>query len=406
MKTADEILKSSEKFQINLGLKRIKLILALLSNPQREYKIIHIAGTNGKGSTCKIINEILIEHFKNTSKKIGLYTSPHLFSYCERIKINNEDIREDIFDRLVNDIDLMAKKNNIFLTEFELLTACAFYYFYIKKVDYVILETGLGGKYDATNAANSFLQVITTIDFDHMDRLGNTINKIAFEKAGIIKENSKVIIDKNNLGFNVIKKAADFKNAKVIEAPEIKLKNGFIYYDDKKLINENEFNLLGLHQLKNLSLALCTIKNSNLDIKEDEINNALKNVSWRFRLEYNKEKNLLIDGAHNPSGVNTLLEFLSEKFKNEEKDIIFGCLNTKDYKTMIDLLSKIENVSNFYFFEFSHKNSIRFDEIKNTSINFQKINSIDEIQKLINDKKLTVICGSLYMLSDIFSKIG
>ena len=129
MKNAVEILKSSEKFHINLGLKRIKLILALLGNPQDKYKIIHIAGTNGKGSTCKIINEILIEHFKNTPIKTGLYTSPHLFSYCERIKINNIDIKDHIFNRLINDINNMAYKNNIDLTEFELLTAVVFYYF-------------------------------------------------------------------------------------------------------------------------------------------------------------------------------------------------------------------------------------------------------------------------------------
>ena len=139
MKQAQQILTSCEKFHINLDLKRVKLALALLDNPQNSFKSIHVAGTNGKGSTCKIINDILIEHFKNTKKKIGLFTSPHLFSYTERIKINNNNIPDYIFDRLVNDIDNFTKKNSINLTEFELLTVTAFYYFYIKTSPYQMI---------------------------------------------------------------------------------------------------------------------------------------------------------------------------------------------------------------------------------------------------------------------------
>lgn len=408
-KSAQEILKSNEKFHINLGLKRIKAILSLLGNPQNNYKIIHIAGTNGKGSTCAIINQILIEYFgAKSDAKIGLYTSPHLFSYCERIKINNIEIRQDIFDRLINDIDLMAKKNDIFLTEFELLTTVAFYYFYIKKVDYVVLETGLGGRYDATNVAKPVLEIITTIDFDHKDRLGETINKIAFEKAGIIKENSKVIINSNNKGFEVVKKTADFKNAQLICAPEIEMENNILKYKNASY----EFNLLGAHQKENLSLALCAVENIltvDNSIFNETLKKALKKVQWRFRLEYNKEKNLLIDGAHNPSGIKTLVDFLNEKFSDIEKEIVFGCLKTKDYDEMIEILFQIKNVSKFYFCEFDYPVSLKFCDLNEISQRkFDKVIKSDcenEIDKIINRKTLSVFCGSLYMNGLIFNNI-
>lgn len=398
MKTAEEILQSNDKFYINLGLQRIKLMLALLANPQREFKVIHVAGTNGKGSTCNIINQILIEHFKNTDKKIGLYTSPHLFSYCERIKINNINIKENIFNRLVDDINNMATKNNIPLSEFELLTTVAFYYFYISKVDYVILEVGLGGRYDATNVVEPLVEIITAIDFDHQDRLGDTLNKIAFEKAGIIKENSKVIVNKNNLGFDVIKKVASVKNSKVICASELKFEDNNVIYKNEKF----EFSLSGSHQLENLALALCAIENIDLEISKETAKKALKNVQWKYRLEFDKTKNLLIDGAHNPSGIKALVNFLNDKFENENKDIIFGCLNTKDYNSMLDLLFKIKNVSGFYFCEFDYPNSLKFEEMDDKfKFKFKKINSADEIKTLIERKNLTTVCGSLYMLGQL-----
>ena len=203
LKPAKEILTAHEKFHINLGLERIEKVLSLLNHPEKSYKIIHIAGTNGKGSTSKIINEILIK----SNKKVGLFTSPHLFSYSERMKVNNEDISEYVLDKLTNEIDSFALEKGIVLSEFELITAVAFYYFYIKRVEYVVLEVGLGGLYDATNVVqNPLISAITSIDFDHTERLGKTIEEIAIQKAGIIKENSKVAILKENLGYETIKK--------------------------------------------------------------------------------------------------------------------------------------------------------------------------------------------------------
>ena len=400
MKTAKEILTSHNKFHITLGLERISKILEILGNPQNAYKIIHIAGTNGKGSTSKIIDEILNENFKG-EKNIGLYTSPHMFSYCERIKVNKEDISEEIFNRLISNIDDLAKKNDIDLSEFELLTACAFYYFYIKKADYVVLETGLGGLFDATNVCNSIIEVITTIDFDHTERLGSTINEIAAQKAGIIKNNSKVIISKDNLGFEVIKKTSKEKNATLILAlePEFKIENGetFIKIDNDYSL----FNLKGRHQLQNLALALATVKNLDIKIKDETIKSALKKVTWGFRLEYIKEKNLLLDGAHNPSGIKVLADYI-KTLKPQKKVLIFGCLKNKDYKKMIEILKPCFDLKQdeLYFYEFDYPNSLKFKELDDElSLGFKPLKTLVEVDEVIKKDCLKIFCGSLYMLS-------
>ena len=310
MKTAQEILTSTDKFKIELGLTRIEKILNLLDNPQEKCKFIHIAGTNGKGSVSKIINDILIEHFKG-KEKIGLFTSPHLFSYCERIKINNSDIKENDLNELIGDIDFLATKNNINLTEFELIAAGAFKYFADNNVKYIVLETGLGGLYDATNVIDKpEVAVITTIDFDHVERLGNTIEKIAFQKAGIIKKECKVAISENNLGFETIKKEVIKKNAQFVKIPKVEIvfedfDGNYAFIDDKKY----KFNLLGKHQKDNLSLAVGAVCALDINISNKTIENALKNVKWSFRLEYFKNDNLLIDGAHNPNGIKALKPF-------------------------------------------------------------------------------------------------
>lgn len=392
MKSASEILTSHNKFHINLGLERISKIMDLLDNPQDKYKIIHIAGTNGKGSTSKIINEILIK----SDLKTGLFTSPHLFSYTERIRVNNEEISQYVFDKLTNEIDLLAQKNSIELSEFELITAVAFYYFYIKQVDYVVLEVGLGGLYDATNIIKTSTCAITTIDFDHTERLGSTINEIAIQKAGIIKENSNVAIAQDNKGFSVIQNIIKEKHAKLINLPKVQ-----ISFENKNyaLINDEkyEFNLLGSHQASNLALALGVINSLNLNIKKEAIKNALKNVTWRFRLEYNKEKNILIDAGHNPSGIKTLRNFLNENFKEEKKTFIFGCLKNKDYKTMLENL--IDKNDELYFCEFDYPNALKFKELPE-KYNAKKFTDIEELDSI---KNLKIFCGSIYMLGKIFN---
>ena len=202
---AVKLLTSVGKFHVSLGLERISKILELLGNPQDKLDCIHVAGTNGKGSVCAILSSILA----CAGKKVGLYTSPHIFKYTERIKIlfpllpnplsqgarENANIPDEDFAKYVFEISNLADKNGIDLTEFEILTAVMFKYFADNNVDVVVLETGLGGRFDATNVIKKNLcSIITHVDYDHTERLGDTIEKIAFEKAGIIKPNCPCIV--------------------------------------------------------------------------------------------------------------------------------------------------------------------------------------------------------------------
>ena len=187
---AIKLLTSQGKFYINLGLDRMQQILNLLGNPQEGLKCIQVAGTNGKGSVCTMLDSIL----RTAGFKTGLYTSPHIFEYTERIKISGVDISKQDFANYTKQITILADKNNIHLTEFEILTTIMFKYFADNNIDIAIIETGLGGRFDATNVISSNIcSVITHIDLDHTDRLGDTKEKIAYEKAGIIKKDSIVI---------------------------------------------------------------------------------------------------------------------------------------------------------------------------------------------------------------------
>ena len=233
---AVKLLTSQGKFYIELGLERISRILDILGNPQDKLKCIHVAGTNGKGSVCAIIESVL----KEAGIKVGLYTSPHIFDYTERIKISGNEISKNDFANYLEKICSLADKNSIHLTEFEILTAVMFEYFADNNIDVVVLETGLGGRFDATNVIKSNLcSIITHIDFDHTERLGKTLEQIAFEKAGIIKENCPVITAE---GFEIIKDTADKKNSLMIMVSPFE--------------NTSNLSLKGLYQQENLSLAL------------------------------------------------------------------------------------------------------------------------------------------------------
>ena len=200
---AVKTLCSQGKFYIDLGLERTKKALEILGNPQEKINAIQVAGTNGKGSVCSILESILRE----AGYKTGLYTSPHIFEYTERIKINGEDISQDEFGKYFELVNEIAEKNNIPLTEFEILTIMMFKYFADNNVEIAIIETGLGGRLDATNVLEqNICAVITHIDYDHTERLGNTKDAIATEKAGIIKPDSTIITSE---GYEVVKDKAD-----------------------------------------------------------------------------------------------------------------------------------------------------------------------------------------------------
>ena len=377
------LLTSVGKFHISLGLERMVKILDLLGNPQDKLNCIHVAGTNGKGSVCAIVSTVLAY----AGKKVGLYTSPHIFKYTERIQISGVQISDEDFAKYVFEISNLADENNIDLTEFEILTAVMFKYFYDNEVEVVVLETGLGGRFDATNVIKKNLcSVITHIDLDHTERLGDTLDKIAYEKAGIIKKDCPCIVFE---GKEVYYDVADEVGAPLqLILP---------------MVNSENLALKGVHQQENLSLALAVIESCFPEIKNDTIQEALKQVKHICRFQYIEDKNLIIDGAHNPNGVNALKQSLDMYYPNTRRRFIFGCLNNKDYEKMVNSL--FERGDEVYFYHYKHQNSCTVEQLQSVCpVDSKEL--IDGIEIDFNDSVLTVICGSFYMIEELVNRFS
>lgn len=376
---AIEKLHSKGMFYIELGLERISAVLESFGNPQDKLKYIHVAGTNGKGSVCAILDSILHE----AGYKTGLYTSPHIFEYTERIKISGIEISKEDFAKYFEKVYKKTKELNTYLTEFEILTVMMFLYFADNNVDVVILEIGMGGRFDATNVIKENLcSIITHIDLDHTDRLGDTKEKIAFEKAGIIKQNCPVITSEV---YEVIKDRADELDSMLILIPPVV---------EKKYTEE--LSLKGLHQSANLALALCVINYLFPQISNDIILKSLSKVKNPCRFEYFKDKNLIVDASHNPNGIQALRENLDYYFPNQQRRFVFGCLKTKDYEKMMNILFRESD--EIYLNEFNYPNACTFEELmKNCPVNAKQYNK----DVILGLDKLNVICGSFYMIGQM-----
>lgn len=377
------LLTSVGKFHISLGLERMVKILDLLGNPQDKLNCIHVAGTNGKGSVCAIISTVLAY----AGKRVGLYTSPHIFKYTERIQINGVNISDDDFAKYVFEVSNLADNNNIDLTEFEILTAVMFKYFYDNKVEVVVLETGLGGRFDATNVIKKNLcSIITHIDFDHTERLGDTLDKIAYEKAGIIKKDCPCIVFE---GKEVYYDVADEVGAPLqLILP---------------MVNTDNLALKGVHQQENLSLALAAIENCFPEVKNDTIQEAIKQVKHICRFQYIEDKNLIIDGAHNPNGVNALKQSLDMYYPNIRRRFIFGCLNNKDYGQMVNSL--FERGDEVYFYHYNHQNSCTVEQLQEVCpVESKALTSEVDIE--FSNSILTIICGSFYMIEELVNRFN
>lgn len=375
---AVKLLTSVGKFHISLGLDRMFKIMDLLGNPQDKLNCIHVAGTNGKGSVCAILSSILT----CAGQKVGLYTSPHIFKYTERIQICGKPITDDDFAKYVFEISDLADKNSIDLTEFEILTAVMFKYFYDNDVDVVVLETGLGGRFDATNIIKRNLcSIITHVDFDHTERLGNTIDKIASEKAGIIKPNCPCIVFE---GREVYRDVTDeLGSLLLMVAP---------------FAPTTELSLKGAYQQENLSLALAAIEEVFPEVPQAVIDEGLRRVKHPCRFQYIEDKNLIIDGAHNPNGINSLRQSLDMYYPNTNRRFIFGCLKNKDYTKMVQSL--FMQGDKIYFYHFKHQNSCPVQELQKVCP-FESKELTPNTQIDFNGGHLNIICGSFYMISEL-----
>ena len=368
---AIKLLTSKGKFYVDLGLDRVKSALEKFGNPQNDLKFIHAAGTNGKGSVCTILDSILRE----AGYKTGLYTSPHIWEYTERIRVCGVEISKEDFEKYVFEI----RNCGIHLTEFEILTVMMFLYFKHKNVDIAILETGLGGRLDATNVIEQNLcAIITQIDLDHTERLGDTKEKIAFEKAGIIKKNCPVI---TSMGYEAIKDKADEMDSMFILATPF-VRSDFI----------EALSLKGNHQVENLALAINAINYLFKNINDETIIQALEKVKNPCRYQYFPIENLIVDASHNPNGVQALRNNLDDYFSNEKRRFIFGCLRNKDYEKMMNILFR--EGDEIYLNGFDYPNACTYEELKSkcpyTAKEFTGQN--------LTDDKLNIICGSFYMI--------
>ncbi|MDD3594075.1 MAG: bifunctional folylpolyglutamate synthase/dihydrofolate synthase [Candidatus Gastranaerophilales bacterium] len=409
--TAVKKLQSEEKFHINLGLERIAAILELFGNPQKDLKVIHTAGTNGKGSVCSMLAGILA----NNGYKTGLYTSPHLLSYTERFKINGVEVEEQVFTQYFELVENTARENALELTEFEILTVIAFLYFKEQKTDIVILETGLGGRLDATNIVqNPLLTIITDISSDHQDRLGAAIGEIAFEKGGILKQNTPLIISSDNKGYSVISGVAQAKKAAILDIRERFLLTDPETNEFSSGINTYKLSLKGAFQARNLELVICGVdylRAAGFKIRQDKLVEALQTVFWKCRMQYLEEFNLLIDGAHNEDAAQRLIESLNVYFKGLKRVWLFGILDTKDYQNVVTKLFSQED--EIYLTDDFAPNAVKSDRLASAikqffpkaEINTIKTAQITEFVRLTAKNSLKIAAGSFYLCSKVLQTI-
>ena len=319
--------------EYELGLGAIRELLSMAGNPQDNLKIIHVAGTNGKGSTIAFLSQILIE----SGLKVGVYTSPALLSVTEQIRINNTEISEDDLAEGIRElrpyIEKMASLGHKITTEFETITTLALLYFLKKSCDIVILECGLGGEEDATNViTKSLLSAIASIGFDHMEILGDTLEKIAEKKAGIIKENGTVVVLKGPEGvMKVFDDRCKAANARLIASADV--------LDDFPGV---KLGLKGQYQRINANLAInCAraLRDLGIDISDAAIRAGLENAVWPCRFEVIGSGPLVvIDGSHNIDGVRALKDSLVSAWPDKKFKFIAGVLKDKSYEKMMDVI--------------------------------------------------------------------
>jgi len=411
--STEEYLASFDKFGIHLGLERIQQLLKSLGNPHQQVPVIHIAGTNGKGSVCAFLLSIL----QAAGYRVGRYTSPHLIDWGERITINGEWIS----DR--NLLSALAHVENAIATEFpptqfEVITAAMWWYFAEQKVDIAIIETGLGGRLDATNVCDRPLVcAITSIGLDHCQQLGNTLSAIASEKAGIIKPQCPVVIAENDPD------AIAALQAKVIEcgAPVTWVSaaersvSGAVWQGF-----EYPLTLLGNHQLINSAIAIAVIQSLRTQgwkISDDAMRTGLANTQWAGRLQWiefnlnGKSCKILIDGAHNESAAAYLRQFVDEAFPDQRKRWVIGILHTKDQLGILkallhpdDLLFSVP-VPNPATTSPQDLAKLATSMLKSKPQSYPSLElGLEAAFDDLRSQDMVILCGSLYLVGEFLSQ--
>ena len=424
-------------FASKLGTENLNRILDIMGHPECSYKVIHVAGTNGKGSTCSFLASIL----EQSGKKVGMFTSPHLMKINERIRIGQKLILDEdfveIFQCTMQYVELAKKKGIAHPSFFEFMFLMAAIYFQKQEVDYAIFETGMGGRLDATNVVKPVLCIITSVGLDHMQFLGNTIEEIAAEKAGIIKNGVPVIFfDRKDEATAIVEKYSQKAGAKLYlvektqynllkitnKAIDFSFNSGYYRYDDLKIKKtalyqiENAVLAVKAYELLfNMTNSICSdvSKQSTecrlIDKDIDRIQAGLYNMVWKGRMEQIAE-HIFIDGAHNEEAIEAFCETLDILFQNEQKILLFAVSKDKDYERMIKRLSQIPfNEIIIVRYEGSRSAEISAVEEAFRRFSGSKITTFDDMEEgflygksHVRDQYLFCV-GSLYLAGNLLS---
>jgi len=409
----DSILKelfNLQRLGIKVGLGHTIELLKRIGNPHENLKLIHIAGTNGKGSTCSILSNILIEH----GFKVGLYTSPHLKKFNERIQINGHQIPDLHIASFFKDNRELIK--SIEATFFETTTAMAFDYFHKESVDYAIIETGLGGRLDSTNVISPIVCGISSISMDHTDILGDTIEKIAMEKAGIIKNNIPIFtFEQHDKVLKILSQVSKEKKSPfiIVRDSDINIirsdKQGTLFSYLNYKIN---LPLIGSHQVKNCSLAIALSENvigEFLDISK--INSAVFKTKWKGRLEIlNKFKNLFYDVGHNYEGIVAMIETISALYPDKKFIGLFSIKSDKNIDKICELINEnFEKIiiccdKNGYLMRSLDLQKV-FNKKNIKAISVSSVESGVALLKNYDNKYVKIIFGSHYIAEEVYSSV-
>ena len=407
--------------QPHFGLERMVELLALRGNPHLKLKVIHIGGTNGKGSTIAFLKNML----EKMGLKVGVFSSPYLIHYTDQISINGESIPEARLEALMADYQsLLEGERSAALqetTEFEIITALAYDYFASEQVDVAIMEVGMGGLLDSTNVCQPILTGITTIGLDHVALLGDTLEAIAEQKAGIVKQGIPLVTGRiTQEALTVIDPIAEAKNAPRLaygKDYQVRHQESVVAgesFDYTSSVRQGRFQtgLLGLHQIENAGMALALLDTYCQEIGRESASNdlvaqALKETRWPGRLEVVSSNPLLfLDGAHNPHAIKALLVTLQERFADYHKEILFTCIKTKALEDMLDLLGTLPDTE-LTLTHFDDGRATDEEVLKKVAysrnLNYQSWKEFLDQKMTENEEKKTVriITGSLYFLAQV-----
>ncbi|MEW9122606.1 MAG: folylpolyglutamate synthase/dihydrofolate synthase family protein [Thermotaleaceae bacterium] len=417
-----DYIASVYKFGSKLGLENIKYLLKLMGNPHEGQKVIHVAGTNGKGSTSSFISSVLVEQ----GYKVGLYTSPFLEEFTERIRVNGVNIPKDELAEITlfvkEKVEQMLADGKSHPTEFEVVTAIGFEYFKRQQLDYLVLEVGLGGRGDSTNVIDDpLVSIITPIDFDHIEYLGDTLGKIAYQKAGIIKKGSYVVsYPQKEEAMKVIEEECLQQQSKLIIAPIDRIE--LLKYDEdgqcfhtywgEEKIENLCISMLGEHQTQNATVALAALKilieEHQIPISKEALYQGFNKTIWPGRLEImKKHPTVIIDGAHNIHGIRALKKALTKLYSHKKIMLVIAILGDKDVQGMLDEIIPLSD--RIVVTQPNNERALPAAKLADKIKPYQKSLKIEqEIPGAVEtafqwaeEEYIIVFCGSLYMIGDV-----